>query len=125
MSSRRSYVSLVLSLTTVVLTGAAAHAQTSPPARDFSAREEQRIDRREQRQGDRIAQGATSGQLRAREQRRLQRQQLRSQRMEQHVEADGTVTGKEALRMERQQDRASRTIRRQKHDAQQQDAGTK
>lgn len=125
MSSRRSHVSLVLSLMIAVLTGAAAHAQTPPSAKDFSTREEQRIDRREQRQGDRISQGATSGQLTAREQRRLQRQQLRSQRMEQHVEADGKVTGKEALRMERQQDRASRAIRRQKHDVQLQDAGTK
>lgn len=122
MSSSRRTLTLI-ALLGACLAGSALAQQASAPVNEGGAKQEQRVDRREARQGDRIAAGAASGQLTAHEQRRLQRQQRRTQHLEQHAEADGKVTGKEALRMERRQDRNSRAIARQKHDAQQQATG--
>lgn len=80
--------------------------------------EKQRVDQRQDRQAERIAAGAESGQLTRREQARLQRQQARTARLEQRAEADGQLSRQEALRLEKRQDHGSRMIRRQKHDAQ-------
>lgn len=89
----------------------AAAAQAQTPA-------EQRIDKRQQNQEQRIDQGVKSGQLTPREARRMERQQARVDRQEQRALADGKVNKREAARIERHQDRTSRHIRHQKHDRQ-------
>ncbi|WP_137921170.1 hypothetical protein [Hydrogenophaga sp. 2FB] len=87
----------------------AAHAQTDAL----------RMDRRENRQAERIDQGVASGQLTRPEQAHMEMRQERIDRMEGRLKADGKVTGQEAARMERAQDKASRRIARNKHDRQQ------
>lgn len=102
-----------------LLLAASAFAQTTeaPPKP-----QEQRVDNRQERQADRIAQGAESGQLTRREQLRLKRQQKKIGHMETKVEADGTVTRKEAVRLEHAQDHAKRRIAHAKHDNQERPA---
>lgn len=77
-----------------------------------------RVDNRQDRQADRIAQGAASGQLTGVEQQRLAREQGHIERLEHRTQADGQATGREALRVEHAQDHASRSIYRNKHDRQ-------
>jgi hypothetical protein len=79
---------------------------------------EQRVDRRQERQQQRIANGIASGQLTAPEAARLERQQAGVARMESRFEADGALSRREALRLEHRQDRTSRHIAWQKHDRQ-------
>lgn len=79
---------------------------------------EQRVDNRQARQQQRIANGIDSGQLTAREAGRLERQQAGVARMESRFEADGSLSRREALRLENRQDRTSRHIAWQKHDRQ-------
>lgn len=86
----------------------AAHAET----------DDLRMDRREDRQAERIHQGVASGELTRPEQAHLALREERIDRMEGRMKADGKVTGKEAARMERAQDKASRRIARNKHDRQ-------
>lgn len=78
-----------------------------------------RMDRREDRQAERIHQGVASGELTRREQAHLALREERIDRMEGRIKADGKVTGREAMRMERAQDKASRRIALNKHDRQQ------
>src|SRR5437868_11975672 len=77
------------------------------------------VDRREQRQQERIAEGVKSGQLTPRETARLERKEARIHR---EIERDraangGTLTPAERRRINRQQNRVSRQIYREKHDA--------
>lgn len=87
------------------------------PARAESAAEyqQQRVDRRQQHQSDRITHGVEAGQITGREQVHLERQQRGINRMERRTEADGHVSAREALRIEHAQDRASRDIYRARH----------
>ena len=80
------------------------------------------VDRREQRQQERIAQGVQSGQLTPAETARLERKEARIQREIQRDRAanGGTLTPAERRRINRQQNRVSRQIYREKHDAQHQ-----
>lgn len=99
------------------LVALSSHAATALPD-GLADRQEARVDNRQDRQSDRIKQGAAAGQLTAREQARLTHQQRKIGRLEQRTEADGQVTYREAARVERAQDRASRSIARQRHDRQ-------
>ncbi len=83
----------------------AAQAQTATP----------RIDKREDRQEDRIQQGAASGTLTARETQRLETEQARIDRMQNRAAADGQVTQKERAKITAVQNEANRDIRRKKH----------
>src|SRR5262245_41776939 len=80
------------------------------------------VDRREQRQQERIAQGVESGQLTPGETARLERKEARIHREIQRDRAanGGTLTPAERRRINRQQNRVSRQIYREKHDAQHQ-----
>ena len=80
------------------------------------------VDRREQRQQERIAQGVQSGQLTPAETARLERKEARIQREIQRDRAanGGTLTPAERRRINRQQNRVSRQIYREKHDGQHQ-----
>lgn len=74
-----------------------------------------RVDRRQEKQRARIAQGRRSGELSRAELRRLKKQQKKISRMERRFSADGYLSGRERRRLERAQDRASRRIARLKH----------
>jgi hypothetical protein len=77
-----------------------------------------RIDKRQERQEQRIEQGTKSGQLTKKEAARLEKGQARVQKMEDKAAADGKITKKEKARIERAQDRQSKKIYREKHDQQ-------
>lgn len=81
----------------------------------YQPRFERRVDRRQERQWDRIARGIDSGELSDREARHLDRQQRKIARMERRFERDGYYSPREKGRMERALDRASRHIKRAKH----------
>jgi hypothetical protein len=91
-----------------LLTSGIAYAQATTPG----------IDQRQANQERRIDQGITSGQLTEREAARLDKQQNHIDNMENKAKADGVMTKKERARIHAAQDRASRSIARQKHDAQ-------
>ena len=80
---------------------------------------EARINQRQNRQQQRIANGVNSGQLNARETNRLDRREDHIANYEARSRADGGgLSGRERYRIERMQDRTGRAIYRQKHDAQ-------
>ncbi len=76
------------------------------------------IDKRQERQQQRIDQGVKSGELTQREAARLERHQERIGKMEEKAKADGMVTAKERARIQHQQNQESRRIYHQKHDRQ-------
>ena len=76
------------------------------------------IDKRQQRQEQRIEQGQASGALTKRENRRLEHQQAHIERAEDKAKADGKVTAGERKHLHAMQNKASRNIHHQKHDAQ-------
>jgi hypothetical protein len=96
---------LVLATVLVGLSTATALAQSTPG-----------IDKREQRQYQRIVKGVKSGELNRRETNRLLAGQARVHRMERRAKADGKVTWLERARIRTEQTRQSRRIYRQKHD---------
>lgn len=77
-----------------------------------------RIDQREVRQQQRIAEGAASGQLTPRETTRLEKREAKISADEAAAKADGKVTRAERAHLRHEENRASRAIHRQKHDAQ-------
>ncbi len=78
-----------------------------------------RINERQDRQQQRIAQGNASGSLTARESTRLQRQQGTIARYEARSRADGPgLTRRERANIARMQNQTSRNIYCQKHDRQ-------
>jgi hypothetical protein len=103
--------STVIALVIAVLPGyafAQATDTTSTP----------RIDKRQERQDQRIDKGVQSGQLNEKEAKRLEKGQQRIQRMEDKAMADGEVTKKERRRIEHAQDHESKRIYRERHDKQ-------
>jgi hypothetical protein len=80
--------------------------------------QETRVDRRQERQEQRIDQGIQSGALTPREAHRLEKGQQHVENLETKAQADGKITGKEKLRLEHAQDVQSKRIYRQKHDKQ-------
>jgi hypothetical protein len=103
----------IVSATALALAALAACAQAVPAPAAAGA---PGIDQRQAAQGQRIDQGAASGQLTRREELRLERQQARIDRAENRAKADGVVTGQERKRLHAAQDAASANIARQKHD---------
>lgn len=77
-----------------------------------------RIDKRQALQQQRIDKGVASGQLNQKEAARLQHGQAITQKMETKAKADGVVTKKEAAKIEHMQDKQSARIYREKHDKQ-------
>ena len=77
-----------------------------------------RVELRQERQAQRIAQGVRSGELTVAERRQLRAQQRGITRAQDRAAADGVVTRAERRRLHALQDRASASIHRQKHDAQ-------
>ena len=64
------------------------------------------MDRRQERQEQRIDQGIQSGALTPREANRLEKGQQHVENLETKAQADGKITAKEKLRLEHAQDRA-------------------
>jgi hypothetical protein len=98
----------------LALAAGAAFAQT--PAADSTATP--RIDKREARQEQRIANGVASGQLTPKETARLEKEQSHIANAEARAKSDGVVTAKERASITHMQNRASHRIHKQKHDAQ-------
>jgi len=73
------------------------------------------LDRRQQRQEDRIQQGLASGQLTPREARRLQGEQGRIRAAEGRMRADGNLSPQERARLNAMQQKSSQDIYRQRH----------
>jgi len=73
------------------------------------------VDRRQQRQQDRIQQGQASGQLTPREARRLQNEQGRIRGAEGRMRADGNLSPQERARLNTMQNRGSQDINRLRH----------
>jgi hypothetical protein len=90
---------------------AAAQAPADPTATP-------RIDQREARQQQRIAQGAASGQLTPRETYRLEKREAKINADEAAAKSDGKVTRAERTHLRHEENRTSRAIYRQKHDGQ-------
>jgi hypothetical protein len=94
---------------------AAAVLMTLPQA----AIAQERVDRRQDRQEQRIDRGIEQDQITAREGRRLNRQQNHIDRFENRSRASGDgLNRRERVQLERKQDRASRNITRQRRDRQ-------
>ena len=97
----------------VAVIGIAALSLTTPV---FA--QETRVDRRQDRQEQRIDRGVESGALTPRETRRLEHGQQHVENVETRAQADGKITGREKARLEHAQDVQSKRIYKQKHDAQ-------
>ncbi|MFM7331670.1 MAG: hypothetical protein ACKO1L_08425 [Brachymonas sp.] len=93
----------------------AAFAQTTPPEPSTST---PRIDKREAKQEQRIAQGTASGALTQREADRLNAGQTRVDNAQAKASADGKVTRKERAHLTHMQNKQNRHIAHQKHDKQ-------
>lgn len=76
------------------------------------------IDKRQERQQTRIANGVVSGELTKGETRRLERQQTRIAVQEAKFKSDGIYGVRERALIQNKQNRASANIFRQKHDSQ-------
>ena len=104
-----------LSLTLAAAAAALSLGAATPALADNY---EQIIDRRQDRQEDRIDQGIRSGELNRREAARLERGQAHVNRMENRALADGHISRAEFRRIEGAQNAQSHRIHRQKHDRQ-------
>ncbi len=80
--------------------------------------QETRVDRRQDRQEQRIDKGVQSGALTPPETKKLERGQQHVEALETRAQADGTITAREKVRLEHAQDVQSKRIYRQKHDNQ-------
>ncbi|MGI9036176.1 MAG: hypothetical protein ACR2GD_09075 [Pyrinomonadaceae bacterium] len=84
-----------------------------------SRRYRHNVNKRQENQQDRIAQGIKSGELTPREAARLENQETRLNRIEARKRASGgKLTNRERGQLERDLNRESRSIYRQKHDKQ-------
>jgi len=94
--------------TTMILTAAMLIAPAA-----FAAR----VDRRQENQQDRIAQGINSGSLNAAEAAKLEKQEARLQYEKHDMREDngGHLTPKEKVKLNKQQNVLSREIYRKKH----------
>lgn len=79
------------------------------------AAEARRMDKRENRQGQRIHQGIKSGEVTKREAKKLIRGQKKVHAMENQAMADGDFSLEEKARIEHAQDKQSKKIFRAKH----------
>lgn len=76
------------------------------------------LDKREENQQARIAQGVQSGQLTAKETQHLEGREAKLANDEAAAKSDGKVTRKERRKLQREADRDSAAIHHQKHDKQ-------
>ena len=102
-------------LSAVALSVAALAAQAQPAGGPTAT---PKVDAREVRQQERIAQGAASGALTPHGRHHLQHAQRAIHRAERHAKADGRVTPAERRHLAHMQHRASHHIHHQKHNAQ-------
>ena len=77
-----------------------------------------RIDKRQEKQNQRIQKGVDSGQLNQKEAARLEKGQDHVQKLEDKALQDGKITKKDKIRIEHSQDVQSKRIARQRHDKQ-------
>ena len=77
-----------------------------------------RVDKRQEKQQDRIERGLEKGQLTNKEARRLEKGQERVEGLEEKALEDGKVTKREKRRIEKAQDNQSQRIHKQRHDEQ-------
>lgn len=73
------------------------------------------VDKRQERQAERIQKGVENGTLSEAEQKKLQHQQGRIQKMEEKAQADGQVSKEEMKKLQRAQNNANRDIKRKNH----------
>jgi len=90
---------MAFTLTVVIGLGSMVSAQTG------------HIDRREQRQQDRVATGIKNGSISSGEAARIERNEARIQQNEARAKADGVVTRRERERLNRELNHTSREIR--------------
>jgi len=76
----------------------------------FAQTNTQRIDRREQNQQNRVADGVKDGSITSGEAARIERGEAKIQRDEAAAKADGVVTGRERARLNRELNHTSREI---------------
>ena len=76
------------------------------------------IKERQENQQKRIAEGVKSGELTAKETKHLEGREVKIQKDKKEAKADGVVTKQERAKLRREENRTSRSIYRQKHDAQ-------
>ena len=97
---------------------AAALAAAAVPSLAFAQTNTPVIDRREQRQENRIGAGTADGSLTSREAARLDRGQAHIDNMQNRAASDGVVTRRERARIQHQQNVQNRRIYRERHDRQ-------
>jgi hypothetical protein len=119
MNTRSLVCATTAALLALASVGASAQAASVPGTRT------PRIDQRQANQERRIDQGVASGELTRRETRRVERQQNAIDKAENKATADGSVSAQERRRLTKAQNHASRSIARQKHDAQERPAAAK
>src|SRR5260370_1337452 len=93
----------------------APHGLPDAPVAAPAVGRETRVDRRRERQEQRIDEGVKCGALTPRETRKLERGQQHVEKLETKAQADGVVTPKEKARLEHAQDVQSKRIYKQKH----------
>jgi hypothetical protein len=74
-----------------------------------------RVDRREQHQQKRVADGLKDGSITSGEAAKIERDEAKIQRDEAKAKADGVVTAQEKAKLNRELNHTSREIRRDKH----------
>jgi CRISPR/Cas system-associated endoribonuclease Cas2 len=77
-----------------------------------------RVDKRQEKQDQRIQKGVDSGQLNQKEAARLEKGQAHVEKLEDKALEDGKMTKKEKIRIEHAQDVQSKRIARERHDKQ-------
>jgi hypothetical protein len=73
------------------------------------------IDKRQENQQDRIANGVKSGALTAKETQNLEKREAKIEADKQAAKADGTVTKAERRRLQKEENKASKAIYKKKH----------
>ena len=102
----RKLVNIIL--TASLLVGISVSAMAKTP----------RINNRQHKQQDRIANGINNGDLTAREAARLETEQAKIASDKRMAKADGHVGARERRQMAKEQNKANHDIYRQKHDGQ-------
>jgi len=77
-----------------------------------------KLDKRQDKQQARIAQGVNNGELTKKETARMVKGQVQLQRMENRVKSDGVITGIERARLQQKANKESAKIYRNKNDKQ-------
>jgi hypothetical protein len=112
MNLRRTSAAILGSL----LLGASLFAQAPAPT-TVTPKREAHMDKRADRQQQRIAKGVASGQLTAKETAKVERKEAKIDRDMAKAKADGVITKQEARKIQKEQNSASREIKRKKHNA--------